>query len=128
MDQKLLVGPDIDASKRLVSLMDNEGLAPRAALWVYNEDTESWRLWIVPSSNVGEKVEFYRRLAVIVAENRDVLGGLDTSSTEFVKDSHPAIAGLRGVIRVAGLSEVRFSNNMLNGFYLPDAIILRMAV
>ncbi len=128
MDQKLLVGPEIEGAKRLVGLMDKAGLNPRAALWVYNEDTEIWRLWIVPAPEIKEKLEFYRRLAVIVSENRELLGTLDTGSTEFVKESHPAIQGLKGLIRVESLSDVRFSNNMLNGFYLPDAIILRMMV
>ena len=70
MDQKLLVGPEIEGAKRLVGLMDKAGLNPRAALWVYNEDTEIWRLWIVPAPEIKEKLEFYRRLAVIVSENR----------------------------------------------------------
>lgn len=128
MDQKLLVGPDIEASRNLVSLMDEAGITPRAALWVYNEDTDDWRLWIVPAVHLKDKLEFYRRVSEIVTKNRQILGDLDASSTEFVVDTHPAIKGLKPVIRVEGLSNTRFTHNMLNGFYLPDAIILRMMV
>ena len=128
MDQKLLVGPDIDASQCLVRLMDEAALTPRAVAWIYNEDTDSWRLWIVPAETVSEKREFYRKLSVIVAKNRSVLGGLDTSSTQFMAPDHPAIQALGSIFRHEGIGNIQLSNSVLNGYYLPDAIVIRMAL
>ena len=97
-------------------------------MWVYNEDADSWRLWIVPGPEINDKFQFYRRLAEIVADNRNVLGDLDASSTQFMSESHPALVGLARFARVEGVSAIRLSNNMLNGYYLPDAVIIRMVL
>ncbi len=112
----------------LIEILDKSRLKPRAAMWVYNSDTERWRLWIVPSKEVTDKFEFYRILAGLISENRDKIPGLDISDIEFKKDDHPAVSGMSSVLRMEGLGSAHFSNNRFNGFYLPDGIVLRMAV
>ena len=62
MDKDLLVS----SGTALVRVLDDNGLKPRAAMWVYNSDTDIWRLWIVPEKGVSDKAEFYRRLARII--------------------------------------------------------------
>ena len=112
----------------LVQLLDKSKLKPRAAMWVYNSETETWRLWIVPSKDASDKLEFYRVLSDIISLNRDVLPGFDISDVELKQDNHPAVMGLNSFIRMEGLGSAHFSNNRFNGFYLPDGIVLRMAV
>jgi hypothetical protein len=121
MDQNTLVS----GGHALVRELDNAGLHPRAAMWVHNTDTDTWKLWIVPPRGLTDKHEFYRRISVIVANNRAALGGIDTSDTEMILDTHPAMKGMEQFMRMPGLGSVHFSGNRVNGFYMPDGIILR---
>jgi hypothetical protein len=124
MDKDVLV----TSGQELVRLLDETKLKPRAAIWVFNPDNNIWRLWIVPAINVTDKNEFYRILSETISRHREILHGFDISSTELVSDNHPAIKGLKSIFRLAGIGSIHLANNTLNGFYLPDGIILRMAL
>lgn len=124
MDKDVLV----KAGQEIVRLLDQTKIKPRAAVWVFNPDNDIWRLWIVATKKKQDQREFYRLLSESVTNNRDSLQGIDVSDIELVDESHPAIQGLQGFISVEGLSDVHMSNNTFNGFYLPDGIILRMAL
>lgn len=124
MDKDLLVS----SGTALVQLLDSNGLKPRAAMWVYNSDTETWRLWIVPAQALDNKAEFYRKLAAVISNNRDKLPGFDIGYVEYKSAEHPVVKGMRSVIRMDGLGSAHLTNNRLNGIFLPDGIVLRMAV
>lgn len=124
MDTESLVS---DGTK-LVALLDGSKAKPRAAMWVSNPETDIWRLWIVPSVEVQDKLEFYRILSDVISKNREEFPSLDISSIEYKKDDHPAINGLKSLIRMEGLGSAHLSNNRFNGFFLPDGIVLRMAL
>jgi hypothetical protein len=118
----------VDDGSKLVRWLDESKLKPRAAMWVYNSETDSWKLWIVPSTGVKDKREFYLELSNIISAHRDEIPGFDISSVEFKAESHPAVQGLKTMFRMEGLGSAHLSNNRLNGFLLPDGIVLRMAV
>jgi hypothetical protein len=122
MDKNLLV----ENGHRLIAALEKRGVALKAAVWVYYTDTETWRLWLVPQQ-AQDKREFYRQVAEAISENWDTLQGMHASDTELVPEKHPAITGLRAMVRMEGLGSLQMSSNMLNGFYLPDGIILKMA-
>jgi hypothetical protein len=122
VDQSALVS----SGHALVRALDAAGLQPRFAMWVHNTDLNTWKLWLVPPSGLTDKREFYRRVAVLVAQHRNELGGLDVSDTEMITEAHPAVKGLRGFMHAPGLTDIHFSGNSFNGFYLPDGIILRI--
>jgi len=121
MDKDLLV----NSGHALVRLLDQTRVKPRAAMWVYNPDNDIWRLWIVSPRGTKEP-EFYRNVADAIAKHREILPGLDISSVELVDEEHPAMKGISRLIRMDGLGSAHVSNNRMNGFYLPDGIILRM--
>jgi len=122
MDQGLLV----KSGHVLVKALDDANASPRAALWVHNTDTDTWKLWIVPHTSVTDKRAFYRTISEIVSKKRVELGEVDASDVELVGVDHPAIKGLGRFLKMPGLGASYFSNNRFNGFYLPDGIILRM--
>jgi hypothetical protein len=124
VDKDLLVS----SGSALVRILDENGLKPRAAIWVYNSDTETWRLWIVPEKGISDKAEFYRKLARIISDNRDKLPGFDIGYVEYKPADHPVVRGMGSFIHMEGLGSAQVTNNRLNGVYLPDGIILRMAV
>lgn len=124
MDKELLVR----SGHALVSAMDDDGIAPLLAMWVHNTDTDTWKLWIVPPTNLSDKHNFYRRISQIVSKNRETLGGIDASDTELIASNHPAVQGIGRFMRLDGLGSAFFSGNTFNGFYLPDGIILRSSI
>jgi hypothetical protein len=118
----------VEEGSKLVQWLDESKVKPRAAMWVYNSETETWKLWIVPASTVQDKHEFYLALSDIISAHRDELPSFDISSVEFKSDTHPAVKGLGAMLRMDGLGSAHLSNNRFNGFLLPDGIVLRMAV
>lgn len=118
----------VNDGKKLVEWLDKSKLKPRAAMWVYNSESDTWKLWIVPALQVNDKGEFYLELSKIISAHREEIPGFDISSVEFKSDSHPAVKGLGAMLHMEGLGSARFSNNRFNGFLLPDGIVLRMAV
>ena len=123
MDQSALVS----SGQKLVRLMDQAGIVPRAAMWMHNIDTDTWRLWVVPPPHLTDKRDFYRRIAEMISGDRAGFQNLEIGDVEMVSEAHPAIMGLTRMFRVEGLSSVHVSNNKFNDFYMPDGIILRMA-
>jgi len=123
MDQTLLV----TLGQRLIGLLDKTAAKPRAAMWVHYPDSDTWKLWIVPDEGIRDKREFYLIVADTLSRNRE-LEGLDVSATEFVREDHPAMRGTQKILRMPGLGSAYFTANSLNGYYLPDGIVLRMDI
>jgi len=129
-----LLTPDIDGARRFIRLMDEAGAAPKAVLWVYNPDSDNWRLWVVPSRIPGVEtgpqgpnlLQFYGFVAPLVVQHRRDLGGLDPGDIHMVESGHPAVVALSRFVDTSGETPVRMSNNMLDGYFLPDAVILRL--
>jgi hypothetical protein len=124
MDQSFLV----KAGHVLVKALDDQQQAPRAAVWVHNTDTDTWKLWIVPHTPVKDWQDFYRQLSTIVTQHRNELGDVDAADVELVGEDHPGIKGLKAFMKMPGLGSAHLSNNRLNGFFLPEGIVLRMDV
>ena len=124
MDQAVLVSQ----AQALVRRLDETKVQPRAVMWVHQEDTDTWRLWIVPSSSVTDKREFYRIVAATISAHADEMAGLDVGSTEYVADDHPGMKGMGRFLRMPGVGSVRFSGNRFDDFYMPDGIVIRMDI
>jgi hypothetical protein len=121
MDKNTLVS----SGHALVRAMDATGFSPRFAMWVHNNDTDTWKLWLVPPVGHKDKLDFYRRIANIVSTHHAELGGLSASDTEMIPDSHPTLSGLKRFIRMPGLGSASLTANLFNGYLLPDGIVLR---
>ncbi len=122
MDQNILVS----CGHTLIKALDDDGTPPRAAMWVHNTDTDTWKLWIVPHQPTPDKHDFYRRIAKIITENRATFGDINASDTEMIDEAHPAMRSLRRLIKAPGLGSISSSGNVVDGFYLPEGIILRV--
>ncbi len=124
MDPAVLVG----AGHKLIDVFSAENMSPRAAMWVYLPDADVWKLWIVPPAEISDKLEFYKRAAKVISKHRDEVGGLNATDIQFVAENHPIMKGLAPMYRVTGNNEIRVTSTMLNGYYLPDGIILHMTL
>ena len=126
MAQETLVNPDVVAAQMLTKALDKRGLAPRAVLWVKASESSTWRLWVVPSVQQRDKREFYA--SVVNAISEDEIKSLESGDVLMVDADHPAIKGLSLFIRADGVGSIHMSSNIVNGFYLPDAVVVRMAL
>jgi hypothetical protein len=124
MDTDILV----KEGQQLIRLLDASKIHPRGAVWVYSADNESWRLWIVPAAEITDRHEFYRIVAETISKHRDTLPSLDVGLVEFKDASHPAVQGLGRFLHMEGIGAATFSNNRFDGFFMPDGVVLRMAV
>jgi hypothetical protein len=116
----------VKGGHELVRALDAAGVAPLAAMWVQASEMDTWKLWIVPHPSIKDKREFYRRIAEIVTKHRVELAGIDASDTEMVSASHPAMAAMARIVHMPALGVGEFHNNLLDGYYLPNGIVLRM--
>lgn len=123
MDQAVLVAN----GRALVDDMSAEGMQPRAAIWINNVDTGNWKLWIVPPENMTDKREFYRRAATLISREKSKISHIDIADVEMASATHPAIIGLSQIARFDG-GAMYMSGNTFNGFYIPEAIILRSMI
>lgn len=123
MDRSLLV----TNGYQFLDILDAEGVSPRAAIWVYNDVSDSWRLWLVPKDD-GEIDDFvfYRQMSLILRSHPDL--DLSTSDIEPIKADHPAIVDLGRRYDLRGHSSRSFSHTMLGDVFAAKGIILRMAM
>lgn len=115
----------VSTGQTLVNALDKAGHPPRLAMWVHTVDIDSWKLWIVPSKDISGKSEFYRVVATAIMDSGEQLAALSTSDTEFVPENHPAAQGMWAMLRIEGIGAAHVSGNRLNGYYLPEGIVIR---
>ena len=115
----------VNSGHDLVEALDGKGLPIGAAVWVHNTDVDTWKLWLVPRSKT-DKREFYRKVAEAISNDRIRFLDIDTSDTELIEKGHPAIDALNGFAKVSGRRSIHMANNMLNGYYMTDGIVVLM--
>jgi len=121
-----LVDSKIDAGRRLIEELDQSEFPVSAALWLFREEAINWRL-ILASSLVdayGPR-ETYRRLQRILLKLPDSIG---LSEIQVVGPQDELIQLLRVALKTGpALSGIRFTGNTINGVYIDDAYIYRIA-
>lgn len=125
-----LVRSDIDAGLGLIRALDADNFKVSAALWLYNSDLDSWRMIIAYQGPKKDLEKKYLEAATIAANWRSAHPDqpiLDLSKVKITSADDKLIVGLRPAIRIDGLAEVRFSHNTVNGIYVEDALIHRLA-
>lgn len=130
MATEQLVEFELEEGVRLVRALDAGGFPVKAALWLYSSEMDRWRFIIATTEVPKEIARRVREAATIATEWRQAHPDervLDLARVSFVSENDRLITGLGRVIRVEGISDVRFSNNMVNGVFVEDAIIHRMA-
>jgi hypothetical protein len=121
MDQNLLV----TSGQALVRRLDDTPASPRFAMWVNFSDGNRWRLWLVPSKAVKDKLEFYKMVANTIHAHEGEMPGLDVGNVEFVPDDRPLVKDIAKLIREPGLARTDMSGSAVNGTFVPEGVLLR---
>lgn len=120
----------VEAGAELTQKLDEMGLPLTAALWLFEPEVNEWRL-VFASPEVGVKGprEVYDRIRQAI----DQLKGKADASPLSAIALLDANADLVRLLRVALKTEIgvknriRFSKNAINGHFIDDALIYRVA-
>jgi len=127
MAEAILVNDDIEAGRELVRLLDEAGFPVTAAAWIYFSDVEEWRLVIRTPKAARNLQETYLEVARAMDAKGDLRTRLNLARIKLVPPTDQMLEALGSVVRVAGLKSIRFSRNVVNGIYIDDALIYRLA-
>lgn len=127
MAAEALVAEDIQAGEELIKALDTLNFKVVAAFWMFAEDSGSWRLWIA-SPEVGKGLHgAYVKVAKLMKETGGRLAQFELSRIKLVRPKEPMIKALGKIFHVEDMSNVRFSRSSINGVFVEDALIYRMA-
>ena len=127
MAEAILVSKDIEAGRELIDILDKSQFPVTAAAWVYYPDLEDWRLVIGSPRAVKDLQRAYMDIALHMDEAGDLRERLGLARIKLVPPTDALLRALGQVIRLPGLGAVRFSKNMINGVFIDDALIYRLA-
>jgi hypothetical protein len=124
MADSALVERQIADGRNLVAALDLNGFSVFAALWLYRAEVAHWLL-IVGTTVVDKygRHAAYEQLQQIMDSTESSLALRDVT---LAGSDDPLLLTLASAIHVEGIGEVRFSNNMINGVLIPDALIYRI--
>lgn len=119
----------IDAGARLVKKLDERGLAPDAAFWLYSPEKQAWKLLLVEAKLVKEGPRAaYSEVQKILGRYAEEFGDLRLDDLVLEKPDARIVELIRKVVRTGpGLTGIRFKENVVDGTLIDDAYIYRMA-
>ena len=112
----------------LVEGLDKAGRRVSAAFWFYYPDANAWRL-LLASPDVASKGprEFYLAVQNVLStiQRADLSIALDDIAV--VPSDSQLVGLLRGMISTGpGISQIRFSKNVIDGTFIDDVLIYRL--
>jgi len=125
MDQGTLVKDDVAEGAKLISALDASGFEVSSALWLYSSEHEDWRLIIATPLVDKEGPRATYRMVQRVLRKTGL--NLDLRRIGVVSPSDSLIQVLRRAIKTdSGISNIRFSRNVVDGIYIEDAVLYRV--
>ena len=118
----------IESGAALVRKLDQRGLQPDAAFWLYSPEPQEWKLVIVEVEldRQGPR-EIYRQIQDIMSASGQELGSMSLDWVTLAKPDSPIVSLLGSAIRTGtGICGIRFTNNVINGTVVEDAYIYRL--
>lgn len=137
MDHAILVNEKIQEGAHLLRAMQHKGVMPKAAMWFYDSDAETWKL-IVASEKLDEDyLSSYRILGGIIRELG--LKNLNVSEVQLTKTSDPLIQGIASMQEIERTAPIdfvksrasniyRMTKSRINGIYVDDALVYPVSI
>ena len=118
----------IDEGAALLAALDNSDASPDAAFWFFFPDIAGWKL-VLAEMKVGPTGprEVYRSIQKALHGLRNQVAHLSLEDVAVLKPDAPLVTVLRQAISTGpGISGFRFTGNVINGTFIPDAYIYRL--
>jgi hypothetical protein len=122
-----LVNTDVEMGSELLKVLDEAAFPVTAAAWIYFPDVDEWRLVVRTPKAEKDLQGALRELAAAMDAKGDLRVRLDLSRVKLVPPKDKILAAMGSMVRVDGISNVRFSRNVINGMVIDDALIYRLA-
>jgi hypothetical protein len=122
-----LVSTDVEMGSELLKVLDEAAFPVTAAAWIYFPDVDEWRLVIRTPKAEKDLQGALRELAAAMDAKGDLRTRLDLSRVKLVPPKDKILAAMSSMVRVDGISNIRFSRNVINGLVIDDALIYRLA-
>ena len=117
----------IDAGKRLLNSLDPQ-MPVDAAFWFLPPKSSTWRLVLAtPAVRIDGPKAVYRKLQGLLKKNQ--LGPtLSINNISLIDTTDPLVALFRIANKTTReVTGIRFTGNTINGVFIPDAYIYRIA-
>jgi len=122
-----LVKEIIDDGKELIEALDETQFEVKAAMWFYQADSDEWRLLIASPyvEENGPKKAY--NLIQKELKKLSLPSGISLKDISLLSPQHDLIILMKKAIRTgAGISDIRFTRNVIDGRLIEDALIYRM--
>jgi hypothetical protein len=119
----------VDAGEALTRKLDEMGVPTTAALWLFEPEVNEWRL-VFASPEVGTKGprEVYEKIRKALDELKDKAAAAPLSVIALMDADADLVRLLRIALQTkGGVKRTRFSKNVINGHFIDDALIYRVA-
>lgn len=123
-----LVDSLVKAGKTLVERLDEAGLNPNAALWLYRSETDDWALVLATkeAQEHGARAA-YAQIQPVFRKYESDLKPLKFDDITAVSADEAIILAIGKIIHAGpGLSTIRLTNNYVNNFLIDDALVYRL--
>lgn len=129
MVKEALTEEMIQAGRELVKLLDKASVPVKAALWLYDAESNRWR-FIVGSSKVRTEGPrwLYRKILALLKNAPPGSGPLTFEDVQVVEPREAPISFMKKAVRIPKKSEgVRLLRNAYKGHLVEDAFVYRMS-
>ena len=119
----------IEAGAELTAELDVMDPSITASLWLFEPEINEWRLLIAsPEVSKSGRRDIYHKIGLARRALGEKAAAVPMSLISVVDSNQELVQLFRIAVRTgAGVSRVRFSKNVINGHFIDDALIYRVA-
>lgn len=117
----------ITAGETLLRRLDADGIKVDAAMWFYFPDKENWKLVLSLPEVIRQGPKAAYKEVQRVLSSADDPVGISLVDVTVARPNSDILNLLRTAIGTGpGISQIRFSKNVINGHLIEDALIYRL--
>jgi hypothetical protein len=119
----------IEAGADLTRKLDELGVPIDAALWFFSPEINEWRLLFAsPELDVKGPREVYRKVHAAIEDLGEQSSTIPLSLISLLGPTADLLQLLRAAVHTGpGIHRIRFTRNMINGRFIEDAFVYRVA-
>jgi hypothetical protein len=132
--KEMLTQERVQAGAELTRRLDEAHLEVCASFWLYMPDKNLWRLIVAsPAVRQDGPKKVYQQIQTILSKMSDQTWKIPLHDISVVEDSDPLIVslhtslGTKDIGTKDGMAGRRFSRDTVNGHFIEDAYIYKMA-
>ena len=118
----------MESGAALVRSLDELGIEPDAAFWLYSLEQQIWKL-VIAEIKLGEEgpKAIYRKIQEVLTTSPDTVGDLSLDDVVLVKPDAHIVTLLRMAVRTGPeIKGIRLKGSVISGTLIEDAFIYRV--